>query len=196
MLTQLNQLRDAIHANAVAKGFYEEIHPDEHYLALIIEEIGEAITADRNGERAEMEEFQLALSQGKDFQNIYGLFIKGSLEEELADIAIRLLDFAGHKEIDLSQGKDFLKFYSITSGKAIKDTTQEFKDKGFAAVMFTLTKSLSDIANPKLDPAETLANNLMYLDILAQALNINLLYHIHQKMAYNATRPYKHGKAY
>ncbi len=196
MLTQLNQLRDQIHANAVAKGFYEEIHPDEHYLALIIEEIGETITADRKGQRANTEAFREEMERGNEIETTYKMYIKGSLEEELSDIAIRLLDFAGHKGIDLTLPEQSKEQYLETKKGRFQEFVRDYNEEGFASLMFGFAMSLSDIITYEEIGDETLGNMLVFLEGTAHAIGFDLLYHIKAKMQYNETRPHKHGKAY
>ena len=196
MLTQLNQLRDQIHANAVAKGFYEEIHPDEHYLALIIEEIGEAITADRKGQRANTEAFREEMERGYEIETPYKMYIKGSVEEELADIAIRLLDFAGHKGIDLTLTTRIAEAYQKEKDSGFYNVVPPASHIKLSVAMFNFTIALKDLIWEKENKGESIANQIFYLEALSHVLGFDLLYHVKAKMQYNATRPYKHGKAY
>ena len=201
MLTQLNTLRDQIHANAVAKGFYEETHPDEHYLALIIEEIGEAITADRKGERANTESFREEMERGYEIETPYKMYIKGSLEEELADIAIRLLDFAGHKGVDLDVHETAKEKYMELKNGGFQEFVNRYNKIGFSVFMFRFAMELDGIIlciNNGFEKCEIqdIVNALTSIEALANALGFDLIYHIKAKMKYNETRPYKHGKAY
>ncbi len=87
MLT--NEKIDAIHANAVAHGFWE---PDSEptfgeCCALIHEEISEAFSAWRNGEPDEY------IKDGKP----------EGVGVELADVVIRILDLCGHMDMPLGE---------------------------------------------------------------------------------------------
>jgi hypothetical protein len=55
----LKQLATAIHANAVAKGFYENPPNIGTRFMLIISEASEALEADRKGKRASLEAYEL-----------------------------------------------------------------------------------------------------------------------------------------
>ena len=100
----LNKLAKEIHENAKAHGWYDEEHSGEHYLMLVITELSEAIEADRKGENANVDRFNewmnrpMYLAQYTEVDRLkdaFECFIKGTVDEELADACIRLLDFAG-----------------------------------------------------------------------------------------------------
>jgi NTP pyrophosphatase (non-canonical NTP hydrolase) len=86
----LEELRDAIHQNAVDHGWWPEEFAEEsrdldEVLALMVSEVSELLEAYRHGTLdAECGKTGLALT---------------NLEEELADVAIRLLDLCGHRGI-------------------------------------------------------------------------------------------------
>jgi NTP pyrophosphatase (non-canonical NTP hydrolase) len=111
----LNELRDKIHANAVEHGFYDcedelgrTISEDERNaflaqkIALIHSEVSEALEAHMRIRWAgatmlsKMEEW----CEDDEFVDVYGFDIKGSIEEELANVIIRTIDLCGRLEID------------------------------------------------------------------------------------------------
>lgn len=173
MLT--NEKIAAIHANAVAHGFWE---PDEEqtfgeYCAFIHEEISEAFSAWRNGEPDEY------VVDGKP----EGVWV------ELADVVIRCADWMGYVERRIVPFSDAV--YSKLTG-----LLSEFEERKFAAYITMLHDILTN-ANESV----SLRNRYLALEYLvlciyatADVRNIDLDAIIDRKCAYNVTRPYKHGK--
>lgn len=127
----LNKLRDKIYANALAKGFYRDFldimsyidraHKDEgldvasaamnrfkhiafaQRIALIQSEASEALEADRKNRHADLismqEQMQAHGFRAEDFQR----YIKDTVEDEIADTIIRLLDLCGMLDIDIDK---------------------------------------------------------------------------------------------
>lgn len=194
MLTQLNQLRDRAHRHAREKGFYDANLDDDEILSLVIEEIGEAIAADRRGMIDNTALYKSYIEKGQTQKKAYTHSLKGTLAEELADIAIRLLDFAGYKNIDLSCPEE-----DVDEMKSTQETCYRiFLLKQFTTMRFAfkLSKELNryidndDVSEMK----ECFYVHLMLLNSFAKSKGIDLLYHIEQKMEYNTSRPKKHGK--
>ena len=104
----LNELKDRAYRIACEHGFHDEEYSNEHFLALTITELSEAIEADRNNKRANIEQFEvdknlateLLVSDDSYFVTSYQKNIKGTIEEELADVFIRLLDLFGTLSLD------------------------------------------------------------------------------------------------
>lgn len=125
-MTQIKELQNSIHANAIRKGFWEEPVNIGEKLMLIVSEISEALEAHRKGRHCNPVDVAWFLSTTDESHAIHEVFpekIKDTFEDEIADAVIRLLDMCAKMDI----------------------------------------------------PIEA---------------------HIEAKMRYNATRPYKHGKAY
>ena len=98
----LNELRDKAYQCAVVHGWHEENLSDEHFLCLVISELMEAVEADRKGSHADFEAFNKYYNR-IDFKENFERQIKGTVEEELADTCIRLLDLAGLRNVDLGE---------------------------------------------------------------------------------------------
>ena len=126
----LNELRDKAYKIACEHGFHDTELSNKHFLCLIISELMEAVEADRRGKRANVDWFEKKIStsricQGLDldipkergYEVAYNETIKGSIEEELADAVIRLLDLAGLRGINLE----------LANGD-IDDCIEELKD--------------------------------------------------------------------
>lgn len=98
----LNKLRDKAYQCAVGHRWHEENLSDEHFLCLVISELMEAVEADRKGSHADTEAFN-KYYDCVDFKENFERQIKGTVEEELADSCIRLLDLAGLRSVDLGE---------------------------------------------------------------------------------------------
>ena len=100
-MERLNELSKQAHESAVKRGFWSENLSTDHYLMLVITEIAEMVEADRENKRANMcffndwQEYEWAI-----FTDTFEMFVKNTVEDEMADVAIRLLDLAGGKGAD------------------------------------------------------------------------------------------------
>jgi NTP pyrophosphatase (non-canonical NTP hydrolase) len=119
---KLNELRDKIHENAKAKGFYDDEMKSNQWnlnckkflkhaffaqkIALIHSELSEALEADRIGRCVKTPDLEWAFStQDKShlFQEHFPENIKNTVEDELADVIIRVLDLCGYLGIDIEK---------------------------------------------------------------------------------------------
>lgn len=102
----LNELKDKVYHCAVAHGWHEENLSDEHFLCLVISELMEAVEADRKGMHANKKQFEsyMNLKERSDDEFIYAFKhdIKDSVEDEVANACIRLLDLAGLRGANLN----------------------------------------------------------------------------------------------
>jgi NTP pyrophosphatase (non-canonical NTP hydrolase) len=175
MLT--NEKIATIHANAVAHGFWEPGSEPTfgEYCALIHEEISEAFSAWRNNEPDEY------VVDGKP----EGVWV------ELADVVIRCADLLGVLKQDVEPWTDSIY-------PKVVDYMRALDEEKFA-------EYISMLHNFVTNAHESASNNLLnvYIRIeyiitciyaMANARNIDLDAIIERKCAYNATRPYKHGK--
>lgn len=100
----INKLSKEIYKNNIEKGFYEKEKNVGEMLCLIHSEVSEALEADRKGRY-----FEGAIqgvngwTSDDDFVNSFNTHVKGTFEEEMADIAIRVMDMCGYKGIDLEE---------------------------------------------------------------------------------------------
>lgn len=176
----LNELRDKAYQCAVVHGWHEQEYSNEHFLCLVISELMEAVEADRKGSHADIEAFN-KYENRIDFEENFERQIKGSVEEELADACIRLLDLAGLRNCELLYMDNlYIEEISFT----------EF------SYMFC-----SFITNPNKSQKDWLKLHISYSlgKIFSWCKNkeINIFWHIEQKMKYNELRPFMHGgKAY
>lgn len=185
---QPNALKDRAYKTAIFHGFHEEVRPDAYWLGLVMSEMGEAINADQKGLHAGTQ--GLTENLGKTlFVDSFRTFIKDSVEDEFADIIVRLLDFAGMKGFDLSitQREDL-----------ISRILKAFDDLRLPGVLFGLIGVLhSSILNGEL---ESYICGL--ISILSDCFgnmtgsDKDLWYFVEKKMKYNELRPKLNGKKY
>lgn len=95
---RINRTAKKIHAIAKEKGFWDKPRNFGELLMLTVSELGECLDADREGKYADTGGFNLSSA---DHKEAYEAHIKGTVEEELADTAIRLFDIAAGFGIDL-----------------------------------------------------------------------------------------------
>lgn len=102
----INNLAQEVYKNAVDKGFYENgngLNVGER-IALIHSEVSEALEADRKNKYCvfninvinDIESTEIFVEEFKSH-------VKGTFEEEMADIVIRVMDMCALKGIDLEQ---------------------------------------------------------------------------------------------
>lgn len=188
----LNKLRDKAYQCAVAHGWHEENLSDEHFLCLVISELMEAVEADRKGKQAKVTMFKewqgnsvplTEETKKRRFMEDFEAFIKGTVEEELADACIRLLDLAGLRNVDLGEvNSDELK------------CSEGFFDWTFTESVFSLVCNITDsdyIENHSFDSFLRMA--LIEILVFCVQKDIDIFWYIKQKMKYNEFRPYKHG---
>lgn len=182
----LNELRDEAYSIAKAHGWHDEELPDETYLMLIITEIAEAVQADRKGShadaglfKADVETLDLTDDYDRDvWKRDFEIYIKETVEDELADIVIRCLDLAGLHDYDLSRVKAVSERNLLT----IKDDFPKF-----AYRLCQLLTNEDDSLNERLNYG--IAGTIGY----CKQKDIDIEWFIEQKMKYNKLRPYKHG---
>ena len=174
-----NELAKRIHENAVKHGFWDKEYSIEHYLMLVITEIGEMVQADRKGARTHMDgETKERLENSKGiFEKFFRIRVKDSLEDKYADVVIRLLDLAGKYEIEIDESRVI---------------AWSFEKHHFTNTAFFLCRTITSFSDFK----DKINYAIAFLREWAKSLNIDLEWHIEQKMRYNETRPVRHGKRY
>lgn len=174
-----NELKEKAHSNAVNHGFWKHRLSNEHCLMLVIAEVGELVEADRKGMEANTGAHELLIA-AHGFKWFYQNYIKGTIEEEFADVAIRLLDLSG------ALGVDFDKMQPCRYYRA-------YDKFSFTENAFALCKGLSrDVIGIE----KRIQFGLQYVENWAKTLGIDLSWHIKQKMKYNESRPSMHNKKY
>ena len=177
---RLAKLQQRIWEIATAHGWHEQPIPTAQYCGLIMTEMAEAIEADRNGRRADMESFNERMSNldGSDecFKEMYKRYIKGSIEEEFADVVIRVLDMAQEVHGDRMRWLGFYPWGQVYH-----------EDKSFIENAWYFIREILNWGTMNI------SDSVSFMFDWAQDLGIDLWQHIEWKMKYNELRPYKHG---
>ena len=184
----LNDLKNQAYIAACHHGFHDKYHSDNHFLMLVITELAEAVEADRKGYYGDADKFIEAMNVYKEgdspicFESHFNKYIKDSVADELADAVIRLLDLAGLRDV-----KVFLR-------NTIEDLLgASYKNIEFAQCVFGIVSNITMWS----EYIDTCINStLERIFALAKSRDIDLLWHINEKMKYNELRPNKHGKLY
>lgn len=97
----LNLWADAAFDTARHHGFHDEQYGETYYMGLVLSEVGEIINADRKGKHADLEAYETAIKTTEYHRQAFETYIKDTVEDEFADVVIRLLDFASASLVSL-----------------------------------------------------------------------------------------------
>lgn len=191
----LNELRDRAYKTACEHGFHDEEMSNEHCLCLVISELMEAVEADRKGRFAKVPvdkkgtifDERTFHCQNKYFAENFEAYIKDRVEDELADAVIRLLDLAGLRNISID---DFPK-------EAIYGASESCVGETFTESIYAIsTLPIRYFYEYDYSFESQIGHMLLSIFGLAKHMDIDLIWHVEQKMRYNELRENKHGKRY
>ena len=181
MNKDLNKLSKEIYEANKERGFHEVKHSEKHMLCLVISELMEAVEADRKGNRVDYscEEDGLAytIMEDAEFKEWYECTTKGSVEEELADAVIRLLDTAEALGVTISTLDNEFMFQPCSNL-----FTENIYD-----IICSLFKYVTPFA---------ISASIVQIEGVCSKLDIDIWSQVDMKLRYNSLRPYKHGKKY
>lgn len=194
------------HKTAVEKGFYgcpeckgtgwtaddgctscqgSGINPNRNIgelLMLIVTELSEAVEAHRENKHADIKNYLSGIYEGMGHRSFHS-FIKDTFEDEIADVFIRLFDLCGYLKIEPG-------FSGIIVDK-IENVPEH---------LFFINQYICGLYKRRFGLIENVRDNikdiLVLLGIMCHQFKIDIDKHIKFKMAYNKTRPRKHGKEY
>lgn len=192
----LNALRDRAYKTACEHGFHDTELSNEHLLMLVITELSEAVEADRKGRKfkgiisfeREFNRYSALVDETKRFKCAFERYVKDTVSDELADVAIRLLDLYGLRDIDLDE--------DVFNEDTIQSYAETYRGKSFTESVFNIVRLLTSGRGTIKTSAVLPEMLLLEIFGLAKNLNIDLLWHIEQKMKYNELREKMHGKKY
>lgn len=180
------------HNRAVSKGFWDEPHSVGHYLMLVVSELSEAVEADRIGKWAKLDPNTIGTLhsiEGAIYVQEFLRLVKDTVEDEIADAVIRMLDLLGW----------------MLKDRALSEKEVE-TDLGVSAFYIAGEMTLADALWPIVQEAcchcgkyahrYAILYAIKSLELLCGHLGIDLMAHIDLKLKYNATRPALHGKKY
>lgn len=148
--------------------------------------------ADRKGKRADRESFKSSYENEEPhddviFKYCFEKYIKDTISDELSEAVIRLLDLAGLRGISLESASNDI------NSEYMDDIACMYSQLSFTEAIYSIF--IKPIVDYKY--LSTIVNEIIFLIFaFAKHLDIDLLWHIEQKMRYNELRPKFHGKKY
>jgi NTP pyrophosphatase (non-canonical NTP hydrolase) len=179
------------HNIAFAKGFWDEDRPEAELLNLIRAELGEVLEAHRDGKIQPGQDVVLkahGMVGTSVFADYYKQNLKGYVAEELADVCLRCFDLVAsdQEKLDL--------FLVANKNFAPKKDFHLELQRAFWWASYASSKSKK--LKPRVKLVVGLHGVVCAMQNLAKLMDIELDEHIELKMAYNKTRPIKHGRNY
>lgn len=184
---------------ACEHGFHDVEISDVHCMMLVLSEIGEMVEADRKRRRARYDAIEHCEKHPEDVDTrsrmrYFERDVKDTLEDELADVVIRIFDFCGLRG-----------YVPLMSNEGLIDMDDEFKEI-FGAMSvceqcFSLSCLVTDVGRHSETWSKTriekeLGSILSFCFDFAKFHGFDLQWHVEHKMEYNESRPRKHGKKY
>ena len=187
----LNRYAKDCHQRAVAKGFWDGKHTLYHYLMLAFGELHEAIEADRLGKWAKLDPDTIDTLQrieGAPYAQEFLREVKDTVEDEIADAVIRLLDLLGCllRGVELTQEE-----LNMVPAAYENDTPQNMLTD---ALFVVVSGSIYGIIKDR--EFISVLSPIKSLELLCDHLGIDLMTHIELKLKYNELRHALHGKRY
>lgn len=182
---EINALRNEAYENAKSHGFHDANNSKKHYLCLVLTELMEAVEADRKARHCVIDLNEVDLIEDESiFLATFEQNIKNTVEDEFADTAIRLLDYAGLYNIDVGASCYLCQYILDASGPPY---TQKYKSMSLTEFAFEMTYFIV---------RKDILFVLFELFMWAVAKGFDLTTHIKLKMRYNSYRERMHGKRY
>lgn len=163
-------------------GFHDEETSFYHQMMLVIGEVGEMVESDRKSRRSSLGLFDDAM-RSKDFKYCFETYVKDTVEDELADVCIRLFDVCGCFGIHP---------YVYVDDDLRESWNWNFGSDDICELSYSLVRLLCDGGKSDVH----LGCVFTFIELLANHLGIDIDRHIKMKMDYNELRGYKHGKRY
>lgn len=187
--SNLNTLRDRAYKIACDHGFHDKELSDNHLMCLVVSELMEAVEADRKDdhfvELNDIDNYIRACLINKE--QAFEAYVKDTVEDELADAAIRLLDLAGLRGIKINSFTD----------EDVEDSSESCNDETFTESIYAISTIPIRHEYEYGDLLDKQVNSMLISIIgLAKHLDIDIMWHIEEKMKYNELREQMHGKQY
>jgi hypothetical protein len=197
-ISDWNELIDKIHTNAVEHGFWENNPSPEHFLCLVISELMESVEAHRNRKYADVKAYNDGMESSIEVSQryrhdtdifrqtrpkvVFEKYIKDTVEDELADAVIRILDLAGGRKVSLS---------SLYDSCTVLDSLSHISNRNsFTENIYTVVRFITC----EMDLSFRLTIALRMIEAITELNDIDLAWHIENKIFYNTYRSYCIGK--
>lgn len=185
-MKEINGLVMAAHSNAISKGWWDEERTFGEIIALVHSEVSEALEDYRNHKG--INEVWYENPAGHSWSSQTGEFQKPcGIPSELADICIRIFDIAGKYN-----------WGPRLEGRITVSNTWHEREYNFAEELTDIHHDLSQawISHNKHNEHYAIVNlshAVLSVMQMSRKYRIDLEQAILEKMAYNATRPQRHG---
>lgn len=178
---KINDLKNKAYQIAVNHGWHEAELSTDHCLMLVITELSEAIEADRKENYcykkiSSTDRYNSFPTNESRFIKEFEAFVKDTVEDELSDAIIRLLDWYGMKNIIIEE--------EAFEEEVLIEYASIYKKKTFTESIFNIIQEIS---------RRDVGIALLKIFGFAKHLDIDILWFINQKMRYNECRSYRHG---
>lgn len=189
-MKSINELVREAHSNAVCKGWWEEDRSFAEIISLIHSEGSEALEDYRN--RKGINEVWYENPSGHGWSTQTGEFQKPcGIPSELADICIRIFDAAGRfnwgPQLEASATESIDRCYEMES-------KYESFPEHLTSIHFDISQAwYAYEMGSERSAVDKLGHVLNGVRFVSAKYNIDLDRAIAEKMAYNATRPHRHG---
>lgn len=176
---QLIEFAKRSYETAKEKGFWTKDRNIDELFMLIISELGEALEAHRKDRWANKDEYERNIKLLKEApiegqlpeEKLFELHIKDTVEDEITDAIIRALDYLYFKKHE----------YIILRDPEVDLTNN------FGSNLLLISGLICDVQIQ-------FATYLLFQ--LCDHMNIDIIWHMEEKMKYNSTRDKLHGKKY
>ena len=185
---RLNELIASAYKTACDHGFHDKEKSNAHWMMLVCTEIAEMVEADRKSRRTKLSGDELDNTlRFNDFVPTFEHFVKNTLEDETADVCIRLFDFLGTKGVE---PKAFLDVKD--------DWMSHFGNISICEQCYEMLQGVTIICNTSTpnEIAEIAGAMIRFCFDFAKHHGFDLEQHIVWKMKYNGLRDKMHGKNY
>lgn len=185
---RLNELIATAYKTACDHGFHDKELSNSHFMMLVCTEIAEMVEADRKNRRTKLSGDELDNTlRFNDFVPTFEHLVKNNLEDETADVCIRLFDFLGTKGVEpkvFPDGNDDWKSY--------------FGNMTICEQCYEMLQGITIICNTSTpnEIAEIAGAMIRFCFNFAEHHGFDLEQHIVWKMKYNDFRDKMHGKNY
>lgn len=198
----LNAFAKEVHANSVSKGWWDEPRPFDELCALMISELAEALEEARAGRPMEWYYCDMMCNEKSicfencGYQMGEPCIVKGYKPEgiavEMADCAIRILDYLGSMECDIERG---VISERIDGSECCNNVERLPKAFMMASLLITNAWNWSGINDAELQIHPLIGALACILDWF-KANNLDFEAIARRKHEYNKTRSIRHGKLF